>query len=614
MNNNSLADSSYHRLVNTLDGEASDNLALDSKKSATRLGDNGDSGDSLSKSPEGKKFSSANSRGKKKLSGDSVSTNSEKNLTGCEKKNDISISEGSFLGSRFRCTAEGVYENFSDGEVVWICSPLINKGLARDVNGKEWCKLFEVSDYDGKKHSIVIPQRNLHGREYQRELLALGLSLSPSRGASDKLHAYVLGCASSERFIRVSNLGWTKDFEAFVLCGRTIGTTSNIISSFDEQIDGIGAEKGTAEQWKASIASLCHGNSRLLFAVSAGFAAPLLELVGVQSGGFHFRGNSSIGKTILLACTCSLFGSPRFMISWRATDNGLESKFHCRSGLPSLVDEIGQAQPETIGPMVYMAGNGQKKLRANRNGDARPNETWSTLLLSTGEITLEQHAAMAGKRMQAGQEIRLVDIPADAGVGLGVFENLHGFADGAKFADVLKDRSSNYHGAVGIEYLQQLVENREAVTRRVGKLINDFINANVAEDAHGQTFRVANRFGLVAAAGELATEFGLTGWPVGDATKAVEMCFKDWNNSRGGKSNVAYEKLNALSQIRLFIEQNGESRFTEISHRKCKDISGARTVNRCGYYTIENGVQEFWLFPQSFKSEVCRGLDAMPFT
>jgi hypothetical protein len=35
------------------------------------------------------------------------------------------------------------------------------------------------------------------------------------------------------------------------------------------------------------------------------------------------------------------------------------------------------------------------------------------------------------KRTRTGQEVRMADIPADAGPGLGAFENLHGIESGA---------------------------------------------------------------------------------------------------------------------------------------------------------------------------------------
>jgi uncharacterized protein (DUF927 family) len=54
---------------------------------------------------------------------------------------------------------------------------------------------------------------------------------------------------------------------------------------------------GTADDWRDSVARLAQGNSRLVFAVSVAFAGPLANVAGEDSGGFHLRGGTSIGKS-----------------------------------------------------------------------------------------------------------------------------------------------------------------------------------------------------------------------------------------------------------------------------------------------------------------------------
>jgi hypothetical protein len=48
------------------------------------------------------------------------------------------------------------------------------------------------------------------------------------------------------------------------------------------------------------------------------------------------------------------------------------------------------------------------------------------LFLSSGEIGLADKIAEdgRGKKMAAGQRVRIVDVSADAGAGMGMFENL----------------------------------------------------------------------------------------------------------------------------------------------------------------------------------------------
>ena len=71
--------------------------------------------------------------------------------------------------------------------------------------------------------------------------------------------------------------------------------------------------------------------------------------------------------------------------------------------------------------------------------------------------------AQAGKQSTAGQEIRLADIEADAGAGMGIFETLHGYHDAASLAVAIKEASAKYHGATGKEWLRYLVANRASL-------------------------------------------------------------------------------------------------------------------------------------------------------
>ena len=92
----------------------------------------------------------------------------------------------------------------------------------------------------------------------------------------------------------------------------------------------------------------CPGNSRLAFAVCAALAAPLLQVCGMEGGGVHFLGSSSIGKSILLLVAGSVAGgggNNGFLRRWRATDNALESIALAHNDALLCLDEIGQIMP-----------------------------------------------------------------------------------------------------------------------------------------------------------------------------------------------------------------------------------------------------------------------------
>ena len=54
--------------------------------------------------------------------------------------------------------------------------------------------------------------------------------------------------------------------------------------------------------------------------------------------------------------------------------------------------------------------------------------------------------------------------------------------------------------------------------------LEGFIAKSLPASASGQAHRAAARFGLAAAAGELATAMGITGWPDGTAPTAARVC------------------------------------------------------------------------------------------
>ena len=145
--------------------------------------------------------------------------------------------------------------------------------------------------------------------------------------------------------------------------------------------------------------------------------------------------------------------------------------------------------------------------------------------------------AQAGRRPTAGQEIRLAEFDADAGKGMGVVESLNGFANPTALIAALRDGASRYYGAVGMEWLRWMVEERPKLATFIRNGVRQFVN-QYASALNGQVQRVTQRFGLVAVAGELATFCGLTGWAKDEAAQAVGKCFEAWLESfGGGKTN-----------------------------------------------------------------------------
>ncbi|MDQ3194926.1 MAG: DUF927 domain-containing protein [Pseudomonadota bacterium] len=504
----------------------------------------------------------------------------------------------------FSVSEHGVFYKTKDDELQWICSHLKIAALVRDKGSENWGRLLEFKDADGTVHRWAMPMEMLSGggELLRAELLRLGLQIASGAAARNRLAEYITTIKTTKRARCVNRTGWYGG--AFVLPERTIGGASEQVIYQAESSARDYRQAGTLEQWRAEVAALCAGNSRLVLSVSVAFAAMLLNASGAESGGLNLVGESSTGKTTALKVAASVYGAPDYAKRWRATTNGLEGLAALHSDTLLILDELAQCDPREAGENAYMLANGGGKTRAGRTGAARKCSEWRLLFLSNGEIGLAQHMRDGGKKAKAGQEIRLLDIPSDAGAGLGLFNKLHDHVSGAALSKALIEGAAQYYGTAAIAFLESVTEaeNLAALPDTIKQLTAQFVADNLPADASGQAHRVCARFALIAAAGELATYYGITGWQPGEAERAAVTCFKAWLEQRGGAGNQ--ERAAILGSVKAFFETHGDARFTDFSAP-----DNSRTINRAGFRKTDNGAMRFYVLPESFKNEVCAGFD-----
>jgi putative DNA primase/helicase len=515
----------------------------------------------------------------------------------------------------------------------WLCSRLDVEALTRDQNGNGWGYLLAFADPLGHVKTWAMPARMLSadGGEYRATLLNMGLRIATTPRARTMLTQYIQTRTPDEFASCTDRIGWHG--RAFVLPKETIGDDAErIVFQSENAVENTFRVKGTAVQWRERVGALCVGNSRLLFAVACAFAGPLLRPAGMESGGFHYRGDSSGGKTTALKLAASVYGGTSYLQRWRSTDNALEATAAQHSDCLLILDELAQIDPKTAGECAYMLANEQGKARATRNGTPRPRQAWRLLFLSAGELGLSDHMAEGMKRTRTGQEVRMADIPADAGAGLGAFENLHGMEGGAAFAKHITWQAQTVYGATGRAWLHWLTEHADTLKVCIRNASNILAQSMIPKDCSGQVERVGARFALVGAAGEMATAAGLTGWPPGESERAARSCFLSWLSARGGIGNG--EIVAMLRQVRRFLELNAEGRFA-MWHRGSDDHA-SKTLNRAGVRRMLNedgepvktnrqfgaeygdrmpaalgdGVSfEYFILTETFKVEVCQGFD-----
>lgn len=517
----------------------------------------------------------------------------------CSIKTD-DISDENPPQNYFELTPSGVFYHADDNSR-WICSRLEIKSLVRDKSSENWGRLLEFSDADGLLHRWAMPMEMLKGsgEELRGELLRLGVEIASPRTRS-LLTEYIITSKPQSRARCVNHIGWYD--HVFVLPHKTIGKMAEEIIYQSEHNTCDYKQSGSLEDWQKNISQYCAGNSRLILSVSCAFAAILLKLADSESGGIHFVGESSTGKTTALRVAASVFGGQDYLSRWRATANGLEALASIRSDTLLVLDELSQIDAREAGEIAYMLANGMGKARANKNGHAKSRHEWRLLFLSAGEIGLSQHLQEAGKKIKAGQQVRLVDISADAEQGHGIFENLHGFNSGAILSQTLLESTQKYYGVPFIKFLEFLTaSNLEQQKEMIKQSCKKFLYEYLPKESSGQVHRVCERFALIAAAGELATRYQITNWPVGESENAAAVCFQSWLEHRGTIGNQ--ERTAILSHVKSFFELHSDARFSD------KDDRNPHTINRAGFRETKNSIQQYYVLPEVFRNEICAGFD-----
>jgi putative DNA primase/helicase len=392
----------------------------------------------------------------------------------------------------FRMTADGLFveidkskdktkdkskEDDKSKTEIRICGPFKILGRARDPAGDDWARWICFDDGDGRRHKVAVKDGDLHGDPgaLASTLARQGFEIEPRQRRH--LIDYLNRLKSEQRVTIVPRSGWhTIDkHQVFALPEQSFGAPASetvVLNSAESSPYG---SRGSLERWKEGVGRLCSGQRLAVLAVSTALAGPLLHLVNSDGGGSHFRGQSSTGKTSLAKAAASVWGPPSFLRSWRSTANGLEATAALATDTVLVLDELGVIDSRDLHAATYQLAIGAGKGRARRDGSMRSPATWRVMVVSTGEVSISAKIEEdRNRRARAGQEIRILDIPADAGLGHGAFDSPGSEKDAASLADAIRNAAAESYGTAGPAFLKEVIGNAEAIAQQAERQIELF--------------------------------------------------------------------------------------------------------------------------------------------
>lgn len=518
----------------------------------------------------------------------------------------------------YECTRQGVFyiavETDKEGNNPTFKAPmrlsdeiaLIGQGI--DDAGQYYRVITWTDSLTRQRKTDAIPMSEI-GNNWSR-LQGMGIAILANRRKRELLADYLQTEGQKTKFTVAKQAGWIGK-QVYVLPNGDIISHSTqpervIYKGDRSQAKGFNAS-GTLEDWQTHVARYMAGNSRLCLAVGTALAAPLVSLLGLESGGFHLFGDSRDGKSTANNVALSVWGCPEVLkVSWAGTSLGFSNLASARNDGFLSLDEIGQAVPHHVSKTVYQIFNGISKAQGAVEGGNREIQRWNTLVLSNGEKPLDVFFQAAKTDWNAGQAARLPSVKANptGEERLGIFDNLYEFAHHSGLCEYLDHAISQYHGTAGKAFVSALLERPNAI-EEAHQAITNFMAT--LPDVNGQACTVAMRFALVSAALELAAQYGITGLEQGASLPAIKQCFDAWLEREGGTGKFEDRKI--MENATAFMQQFANShRFVLYPH----GILESTPSDLAGYKKIGSGLAgaySFYILPDVFTAEICKGFD-----
>lgn len=507
----------------------------------------------------------------------------------------------------FLLRTDGLYEcNPEGGPGYRIGGPIKLLARVKEQGQSAWSTLLEWQDEDGcVQKSLVQWKLLMTDPKSALEELASSYKTNWAK-TSGKIREYIAETQVSTQRMLATASGWSEDFSYFVMPDRVVPSSDNaplISRKLRERKPTVGGTPAGCRE----VAKLAEGNPYLTFGITISFGARFVRLLDMESGGFHFFGESSKGKTTLLQFCLSMGSHFEPQQSWNATSNS--SEFYaarCNDGVLAL-DELGVAKHD-FGSFVYGASQNHSKGRlvaTKSNGvEQAASRTWHVLQISTGEMDLLTKLSKEGGDPQGGQTVRMADIPLPGDH----IRDRHGYETDRKFIEALKCGYKEHHGWLIVEFLEHLIAVMPELRQQLPQVVEHYVDVlcdpyRKEGDVDSQVERVAQRFAICLVAGCLASAWGILPISQDNILASVQEIYQQWILNRG--STGKFEEQKIITKLISFVDQN-LARF-EINETVDMGVNSKTPQRLAGY--IQFNKNPGFYFNDVLELEVFNGMN-----
>ncbi|SMD81946.1 hypothetical protein BACERE00175_01687 [Bacillus cereus] len=303
----------------------------------------------------------------------------------------------------------------------------------------------------------VVPASTIAVRKELLELSDKGFSVNDNN--VKKIITYFdqyLLVNNIEQHYAVERLGHIKDTFIHPLVTKDVEIMA--IDHGEKQLLEAFEVKGTSDNWKKEVFERIKQHPKAVFFVLSSFASVIIKDLRLQPFIVDLSGTTSQGKTTTLKVAASVWGNESLMSEWNATKVSIERKAAYLNSFPLLMDDTRKADERILKDVIYSFSGGRSKGRGSLKGSQRE-FTWHNILLSTGEVTLNEYAKNQGGA--AARIIPLVDQPLKK--------------DHSNIM-ALHEALENNYGAIGIDFLKVWLKHKKELITEYHKFRQHYVD------------------------------------------------------------------------------------------------------------------------------------------
>jgi hypothetical protein len=448
---------------------------------------------------------------------------------------------------KIELTKNGVFQTTAAGDVAKrtrVAAPIRLRAIGQRENGSTVVQIrFKTmhGDYDSEFFDMA---DLLYENRYKvKERLANRGYDWPEGDVAQMILDTVAATRPARKFSLVTAPGWYGS--SYVMADHISAPGKHTDVFIDTDADAHLAPfqtRGSLQGWQELVAKPSRKSCRLRLAIAAAFAAPFVRLLHLDSFGINLFSETSDGKTTALFVAGSVpgfVGTHGELPCWADSKAGIEglARGHrdCVMPLDDTADGEDEMPLEKKARMMafLISRNRARKLsRIYERNHNLGNREFRVIVISSSERALGQIARSAGKDRLGGEEVRLIDIPANDSGSPGIFDGeIRPMRNGAlreltkDLVENLKVNAQKHQGHAFRNFIDKYVNDPNGL-KAIKQHKTWFEHHAKVPGTHNAQFRLRSNFAVIYAGAALAIDYGVLPWKKEPTFRAIEKCMQ----------------------------------------------------------------------------------------